>query len=88
MAKDTNQNEKDVEEIAATHTDAWKNRRIMAYFALFSLIIFNVWVFFFIPESRLKLLEEAITWLDFTLASIVGAYMGFSVLDKKYSSKK
>lgn len=77
----------EIEEYALTQTDAWKNRRRMAYFSLYSIVIVTYWALFLVPESRLKILEEVITWFYFIMGSIVGAYVGFSTLDKKWSNK-
>lgn len=69
-------------------TDTWRNRRRMAYFSLFSIMIVTYWALFIVPENRLKLLEEIITWFFFIMGSVVGAYMGFSAYEKKWNSKK
>jgi hypothetical protein len=66
-------------------TDTWRNRRRMAYFSLFSIILVTYWVLFSVPESRLKLLDEVITWFYFVMGSIIGAYMGFSAFEKKWN---
>lgn len=69
-------------------TDTWRNRRRMAYFSLFSIIIVTYWALFVIPESRLKILGEIITWFFFIMGSVVGAYMGFSAYEKKWNNRK
>lgn len=58
----------------------WKNRRRMAWIALISMIFITFLILFtnLVPESRLKVLSEVITWYYFCSASIIGAYMGFT----------
>lgn len=64
----------------------WKNRRRMAWVSLISMVLITVLILFtnLVPESRLKILSEVITWYYFASASIIGAYMGFTA----YASKK
>jgi hypothetical protein len=57
---------------------AWRNRRRMAWVSLISMLVATALSFFVVPEHRLKLLGDVITWFYFTMASIVGAYMGFT----------
>jgi hypothetical protein len=57
---------------------AWKNRRRMAWISLISIFVITLLVFFVVPEHRLKLLSDVITWFYFTMASVVGGYMGFT----------
>lgn len=57
----------------------WKNRRRMAWISLSSIIIVTALIIFgAVPEERLKILSEVITWFYFSMASIIGAYMGFT----------
>ena len=58
----------------------WQNRRKMAWTALVSILIVS---FFIVDESRLKLLSDVINMFYLSMASIVGAYVGFATLDKK-----
>jgi hypothetical protein len=44
----------------------------MAWTALISIIIATLLAFFVIPEKRLILLEDVITWFYFTMSSIIG----------------
>ena len=63
----------------------WKNRRRMAWTSLIAMIVVVLMLLFGpIPDSRLKLLMEPITWFFFSMASIIGAYMGFTT----WASKK
>lgn len=80
--KDTKINESSVE-----ISDTWRNRRRMAYFSLFSIMLVTYWALFVVPESRLKILGEVITWFYFVMASVVGGYVGFSAFEKKWNSK-
>lgn len=61
------------------HPARWYHRRRMAYLALYSMLavtalMFTPWV----PLSRLEKLADVIEWFYFSMASIVGAYMGFA----------
>ncbi len=61
----------------------WKNRRRMAWFSVYSLIAI-ILLFFFapIPESRLAIIVEPISMMGFVFGGIVGAYMGFTTIEK------
>lgn len=63
----------------------WKNRRRMAWISLLSILIVTV-ILLFGPISieRIKALSNTIEWFYFAMASIIGAYMGFTT----WSSKK
>jgi len=61
----------------------WQNRRKMAWIALVSILIVTILAFFVVEESRLKLLGDVINMFYLSMASIVGAYVGFATLDKK-----
>ena len=61
----------------------WRNRRRMAWTALVSILIVTFLSFFVVEESRLKLLSDVINMFYLSMASIVGAYVGFATLDKK-----
>tara|TARA_B000000557_G_scaffold256239_1_gene248206 strand:+ start:571 stop:789 length:219 start_codon:yes stop_codon:yes gene_type:complete len=66
-----------------TPKSRWQNRRRMAWLALISILIVTILAFFIVAESRLKLLGDVINMFYLTMASIVGAYVGFATLDKK-----
>ena len=61
----------------------WRNRRRMAWTALVSILVVTFLSFFIVDESRLKLLSDVINMFYLSMASIVGAYVGFATLDKK-----
>jgi hypothetical protein len=58
----------------------WRNRRRMAWVSLISMLVVTILAFFVIPESRLALLSDVITWFYFGMVSIIGSYMGFTTL--------
>ena len=64
----------------------WKNRRRMAWVSLLSMTGVTYMILFtnMVPEARLAVLSEVITWYYFCSASIIGAYMGFTT----WASKK
>jgi len=61
----------------------WQNRRRMAWIALSSILVVTILAFFVVAESRLKLLGDVINMFYLSMASIVGAYVGFATFDKK-----
>jgi len=61
----------------------WKNRRRMAWTALISMLVVTFLAFFVIPEPRLALLSDVITWFYFGMVSVIGAYMGFTTWASK-----
>ena len=68
------------------HPSQWKHRRRMAYASLVSiiavtLILLGPWV----PVDRVEKLSDLISWFYFSLASIVGAYMGFATWSAKFT---
>lgn len=73
--------QKDGPESLQEHNIRTRNRRRMAYISLFCIIIVTYWVLFFLPIERLKVLSDVITWFYFSMISIVGAYMGFTVIE-------
>lgn len=60
----------------------------MAYIAIAAILVVTYWCLFDIPEKKLKVLEEIISWFYITMGSIVGAYVGFATLDDKWSKVK
>jgi flagellar motor component MotA len=55
----------------------------MAWVALGSMLVFTVIMFTpLIPDSRIKLLTDLSNLFYLAQAGIVGAFMGFSVLDR------
>lgn len=69
--------------ITPNQKSRWKNRRRMAWVALVSILVVTILAFFIVAESRLKLLGDVINMFYLSMASIVGAYVGFATLDKK-----
>jgi hypothetical protein len=62
----------------------WRGRRRMAGIALAAIItVMFILLFAPIPETRLKLLSDPITWFFFSMASVIGAYMGFTTWASK-----
>jgi len=71
-------------------TNIWRNKRRMAYIALGSTIVFTIFFFvicvinpIFVPlfvfdEFRIRILSDVIEWFYLTMASIIGAYIGFT----------
>jgi uncharacterized integral membrane protein len=58
----------------------WKNRRRMAWTSLISMIVITLLLFFAVPESRLTILSDVITWYYFIMGGIITAYMGFTTI--------
>lgn len=61
--------------------DRWRNRRRMAWVALWAIMIVTYFALFSVPVERLNVLKEVITWFYFVMGSVVGAYVGFATLD-------
>ena len=61
----------------------WKNRRRMAWSSVFALLAI-ILLFFFapIPESRLAIIVEPISMMAFVFGGVIGAYMGFTTIEK------
>ena len=62
----------------ALNKKRWQNRRRMAWVSLLSMTLVTYLILFtnLVPEERLKILGEVITWYYFCSASIIGMYMG------------
>jgi len=55
----------------------WRGRRKMGWISLWSILVVTMMLLFApIPDERLKILAEPITWFYFVMASVIGAYMG------------
>lgn len=65
-------------------SNRWKNRRRMAYIALFSILIVTYVSIYEIPLEKISELKDVITWFYITMGSIIGAYVGFSTLDDRW----
>jgi polyferredoxin len=70
----------ETDEVQAAPPVRWKNRRRMAWLSLTSMIILTYLIIFtdLAPESKLHVLGDVITWFYFSMASVVGCYMGFT----------
>jgi len=68
--------EKDTENVNGK--ERWKNRRRMAWTSLVAILVVTMMILFtdVVPESRLTILSDVITWFYFSMASIIGMYMG------------
>lgn len=60
--------------------DRWKNRRLMAWTSLISMLVVTVLMMFVVPKDRLAALDNPTTWFYVSMASIVGAYTGFATI--------
>lgn len=56
--------------------DRWKNRRRMAWLALWAAILACVAMFTVVPESKIEKLDEVVAWFFMGMFSIVGTYIG------------
>jgi len=57
----------------------WRGRRKMGWVSLISILVVTLLLLFApISEERLKILSEPLTWFYFAMASVIGAYMGFT----------
>ena len=61
----------------------WKNRRRMAWTSLVGALVVVVLLFFApIDNERLKVISEPLTWYFFCATGVIGAYMGFTTVEK------
>ena len=57
----------------------WRNRRRMAWTSLIAMLVVSLTLLFApIPDERLRILADPLTWFFFSMTSIIGAYMGFT----------
>lgn len=78
MSEEFNKEEKEIE----MENRRWKHRRRLAYLSFLALIVTVGLVFFAIPKEKLEVLSNVITWIFFTFGGIIGAYVGFSTIEK------
>lgn len=80
----------DIAESPLTHeqqikwqTNRWKNRRRMAWVSVWSLVSI-ILLFFFAPidPERLKVIADPISMMAWVFGGIIGAYMGFTTMEK------
>jgi uncharacterized membrane protein (GlpM family) len=62
----------------------FQNKAALAWVSMISMIIFTVALWFFVPETRLKIIAEASAWIYFAFTSVIGASLGL----KTWSEKK
>jgi hypothetical protein len=61
------------------HPTRWVHRRRMAYMSLISIFIVTGYLLGpWVTDTRVDVLSDIIEWFYFSMASIVGAYMGFA----------
>lgn len=60
----------------------WKNRRLMAWLSVISLIAIII-LFFFAPidNERLKIIATPICTMSFVFGGVIASYMGFSTYE-------
>jgi hypothetical protein len=56
--------------------ERWKNRRRMAWLALWAAILACIAMFTVVPESKIEKLDEVVAWFFMGMFSIVGTYIG------------
>lgn len=60
------------------------NRRRQAWVAMWSMVGVTLLLMFAVPESKIKIITDILPFFYITMASVVGAYHGFSAwLGKK-----
>lgn len=70
--------QKAIDNDPALNKKRWQNRRRMAWLSLVSMIVITYMILFtkLVPETKLAVLGDVITWYYFCSASIIGMYMG------------
>ena len=53
-----------------------RNKRRMAWIALLSILVVTGLMMFVVDMERLDKLSDVVVWFYFSMASIIGAYMG------------
>lgn len=78
----------EIKQEAEIERNKWRGRRTMAGISLAAMILVMASLLYApIPESRIKVLEEPLTWFFFSMASVIGAYMGFTTWASKRKGK-
>jgi len=76
------------EQKIAWQTRRWKNRRRMSWLAMWNLTAIVLLYFFApIPDARLAIIAEPLAMITFGFVGIVGAYMGFTTMEKTKMGK-
>jgi cation transport ATPase len=68
--------------------ERWKNRRRMAWLALWAMIIMAGAMFLYVPETKIEKLDEIVAWFMMAMASIVGTYIGTSTWAQVSQARK
>ena len=55
----------------------------LAVSSFIAMIVLTLLLWFVVPESRLKIISEASTWMYFACTSITGAAVGFQTWSQK-----
>jgi hypothetical protein len=64
--------------------DKFKNRRRMAWLALYSMVVFTAILLSpLITDDRIKALDNVFGMFYIAMASVIGAYMGFTTWASK-----
>jgi uncharacterized membrane protein len=66
-----------------TEYRTWRSRRRLAIASFLWMVIVTILIFFVVPESRLTVLKDPITWQYFINGGIITAYMGFKAFGKE-----
>jgi hypothetical protein len=56
--------------------ERWKNRRRMAWLAMWAMVLATLAMFTVVPETKIEKLDEIVSWFMMAMASIVGTYIG------------
>lgn len=65
------------------HYKRWKNRRRMAWSSICALIMTVIFMFFApVSDSRLQIIADPVAMICFVFGGVVGAYMGFTTIEK------
>ena len=59
-----------------------RNKRRMAWIALLSILVVTGLMMFVVDMDRLDKLSDVVVWFYFSMASIIGAYMGMTTWAK------
>ena len=66
----------------------WKHRRRLAYMSMLSILAVTFYIMGpWMPIERVSVLGDVISWFYFTMASIVGTYMGLATYSSKLTSR-
>lgn len=57
-------------------SERWKNRRRLAWLAMWMMILATGMMMTVVPESKLDKLDTVVTWFMMAMTTIIGAYIG------------